>query len=644
MGSVLNFVSEIHYTSAPRLLGSDRSDLGVIAATEGTPDEILKGISLHRSYPMSQVKTDSRAGQLPARYIFRKINGFFYAVKVSYAGADHTGRDTPYSHEFVIPEQLLNSADICPADVYQQLFSKHAGPGGSLEPRWLKPESLTPVQKMQSADARADLLSLMPPDVAACMLSIFTENRDGRFGVVIIPESVWDTVVPRLGVSLMRCLPPHLQHGILAQTDSLQELPSDIRLLMLPEEGALGSELLQNASAISAPVMKWDSSGVVPVGGDLAPGSGYGHQFIMEEQLVVRKYWTYFNLDGQDGERDCQLLLNFLSTLQSALPERIAACRRGRSQSIDNGISNYFDTEYEKIVSDETLSLGDLVILIKDLRANEQHPDSQIQAILGSSHYEAMCLAAPSLDMAILKELVAWIDQMRSNGEIANQLALDSAVPDRIIREHFDELPIEVRPGLIQILVDFTTAGWRELGWVSKYVLDHPELRTRTAGLIKAKRPVTSSELEDYPEIKNMVRSSIQDRSLMEFVNERNYFDYNHYLSDNFEIYRDAQKPAWWVELERSTRVVSMQATAPNTSYDSIPEQLMRNWKILLPVVLAGAAIIVLAVIFFLSPGTAQDVGENSGANPVVNKSQNNMGMSDPVEKSDPEQQSSGGE
>lgn len=105
-------VEELVYTSAPKLLNSTASHLGVVARTKTFPSEIEMAVSKQWAYSMPTALGLPESQTLPRFYLLpvgTPQQQWTSLSRVQSAGFDHTGRTNPIAHHFAVDRQRLES-------------------------------------------------------------------------------------------------------------------------------------------------------------------------------------------------------------------------------------------------------------------------------------------------------------------------------------------------------------------------------------------------------------------------------------------------------------------------------------------------------------------------------------------------------
>lgn len=105
-------VEELIYTSAPKLLNSTASHLGVVARTKAFPAEIETAVSRQWAYSMPTALGLPESQTLPRFYLLPvavQQQQWTSLSRVQSAGFDHTGRTNPIAHHFAVDRHLLES-------------------------------------------------------------------------------------------------------------------------------------------------------------------------------------------------------------------------------------------------------------------------------------------------------------------------------------------------------------------------------------------------------------------------------------------------------------------------------------------------------------------------------------------------------
>ncbi len=100
------------YTSAPELLDSAGSNLGVIARTEGYPSELSRELSNYRYYSFLDELPMDDPGLHPPRVVIGPagVTDYYTITHSAFLGSDFTGRTTPTVHHAVVRTSALNNS------------------------------------------------------------------------------------------------------------------------------------------------------------------------------------------------------------------------------------------------------------------------------------------------------------------------------------------------------------------------------------------------------------------------------------------------------------------------------------------------------------------------------------------------------
>lgn len=116
----MKFLEEV-YTSAPRLLdASEGADLGVVARSEGFPDDVRRELEFLRSYHILEGIPLSDPESHPPRWVCalhgRQLD-YYCLSRIVFAGADHTLRTTPLAHHVVFMREDIEKSGESPASL-----------------------------------------------------------------------------------------------------------------------------------------------------------------------------------------------------------------------------------------------------------------------------------------------------------------------------------------------------------------------------------------------------------------------------------------------------------------------------------------------------------------------------------------------
>ncbi|MDG2292428.1 MAG: hypothetical protein P8L37_07190, partial [Phycisphaerales bacterium] len=341
------------------------------------------------------------------------------------------------------------------------------------------------------------------------------------------------------------------------------EVPDDIRLVFVPESAELASGLGSRSEA----VLKWVDGEFDIFAGRLL-GSGYGHQFIVEERLLVRSMWTYFNLRGSAGERDCQLILDQEAANEAEPADGILLCSRGIEQASCEAVKQHFSREMEKLL--RRIAYKDLADCIQPIR--DSFPDAQEKIEELITRLESELMQSDQLEAVLLRELINWL-------ETEAQAGGRTALPAAILKQHVNEIAQSIRVPVITLIAPPERAGWIDLAWGYKNS-KVPIYRECIAQRVINRDRVSDHESSD-PDVRRLVKDVLWDVGVWTDskkdelrVDGMNVWDYNIYL-DKFGLdSSSAQKPHWWPNNPANAYdLFGSQPLVPNRWPDIVPQK-----------------------------------------------------------------------
>jgi hypothetical protein len=421
-------VYEIVYTSAPKLLQSGRADLGVVAATEGTPPSILQRSVLFRSYPTSSRDRTPSDGELPIRCAIQKDDSGVVVGVVRDADVDHTGRSNILSHELHVTKEFFdNWSGGSPrlSDLLESALPHLNRSSWTEQPKWLPALSLAAPSPMKADAARESLLELLDCNSAAGSLSCLAAQQAA---VLDIAAKDWNRRAPKVLSAILRCLPPHLQANAMALSD--RGINTTQWLLQLqPSQNLVGTE------------------------GTLHPQTpdtvGYGQAFINDKLYYIRSFWTKHALVGQSGWSDFELARRFeQSQNASNIPAKLQGCDTGIKNAQSSSLKEHFRKWQRSVLNDKTMSPSDLVACCKYLTENSETRKKEQELLLRNR--EVIESHKDNLDHELLDSLARWrLDCIKDDS-----IQKPPSEFDRIVKKHFEKLWL-IQQDDIEILVTF---------------------------------------------------------------------------------------------------------------------------------------------------------------------------------------------
>lgn len=210
---------EVIYTSSDRVLDSGSGNLGVVARTRGFPNELESELIGLRSYTILDGMPVNATEQHPARFAIAacgKVKRYVLLSQTVFAGADHTGRTRPLSHQVLISLDEIRQDHSTVAEIARVVFPILRTTWNEA-PMWIDPPQAI---VLSSPSNHGSLL----PDGA-------TSNTAGLDEELIV--SIADALIAfsEEGRAVVICL-PHLQRGMALELAIalLSVLPSSIQL------------------------------------------------------------------------------------------------------------------------------------------------------------------------------------------------------------------------------------------------------------------------------------------------------------------------------------------------------------------------------------------------------------------------------
>ncbi len=598
---------EIIYTSSTSLLNENQTDLGVLQATQGIPDIVLRGQSLHRSFPFSEIG-HAKTKEVPHKFLFRKLNDQYHLSHIIYAGADHTGRDAPYAHEIVIPKQLLDQKSefgrCLPCDVFKHFHQFiHTSPIQST-PKWLEPRPVP--ERLPKADSQKsldDALKSIPEHQLVEILNALASHSEGGFVPIIIDEAKWASDAADISYKILRCLPPHLQSGILAQPGSLSpnDIPQDVRLVLIPSCSPLSEDARKFSRFIDLTAKQKTKPGEVASAAQKKP-HGYGTMFVRKRELVTRSTWNFFKLTGSNGELDCYLILQHKKAAQKGESSELLCCCQGVVNAKSTSVKTHFAKRLQALI-DKDVPVDQVPECVQALRAAfPQNPEFARRLITKS---EKSLLDSDHLAASLEKELIQWLQQ--------HQTGTRPGVPKSLLMKHFDGCQPENKSTIIDLVAPPNSLSiWSDLIWGHDHALDKTKYVDEFANRIKTKRDVLP-EIAKSEGCRRIVKKVLidQQRYWMRrtstgeevcVVNTQNQWEWIDYFR-KFNLEPDRLNAPWWpvgnsfAESFTDIQASSPQRHRPTTTImaDSSNPSVAELWPII-PVV-----VLLLVLMFFFS-------------------------------------------
>jgi hypothetical protein len=211
-------IHEQFYTSAPELLDSTSSNLGVVAQTRGFPKELEGDLDSHRSYTLRSNDIRDPAS-CPPRFavaVCGRQKSHVVISRVSFAGADHTGRTRPFAHHLAIrcDEMEREGVDLASFVDYstRALRDKWDGP-----PTWLEPRSYDEGMKGRSEQVSPAWHELLPTagvnNLLASVADGLVADPTSRHPVVLCIPVGSARAVLNLCADVLALLPVKVQAG-----------------------------------------------------------------------------------------------------------------------------------------------------------------------------------------------------------------------------------------------------------------------------------------------------------------------------------------------------------------------------------------------------------------------------------------------
>ena len=224
-------LGELVYTSAPRLLDSTASHLGVVARSKGFPGEVETGVSKQWAYSMPSALGLPETQTLPRFHLLPIGPGQRWTAlsRVQSAGFDHTGRTTPIAQHFAADREQLDSCGESVASIVRWASRHYVSEAERIftdrwegDPRELEPRSLP----KGLAVAPTAMLGSIPADCgpsaedirrAWCVgvESLLAYPASQRMVVFVIRPSFAPHVLSFLG-AILESLPTRIQSQITA--------------------------------------------------------------------------------------------------------------------------------------------------------------------------------------------------------------------------------------------------------------------------------------------------------------------------------------------------------------------------------------------------------------------------------------------
>ena len=232
---------ELIYTSAPELLeGSAAGDLGVVAKSKDFPEDVNRELESVRSYQIIDGLALSDPTCHPPRWVCglqgRKKDNYCIS-RIVFAGADHTGRNTPLAHHLVFDSKKIEEANTTPASVLTRTQNQFLS-------QWRKsPECIDPQRELLEAPATEVISApgtlllqralVDPADwLAAAAEKLLKFPRD-RKSVVCVVDVEAARFAVELIADLLKLLPrsSQLQQVCVSHVINAADLPTDASLI-----------------------------------------------------------------------------------------------------------------------------------------------------------------------------------------------------------------------------------------------------------------------------------------------------------------------------------------------------------------------------------------------------------------------------
>lgn len=224
-------VEELVYTSAPKLLNSTASHLGVVARSKAFPADVETAVSKQWAYSMPAALGLPESQTLPRFYLLPAGGNQRWTTlsRVQSAGFDHTGRTTPIAQHFAVDGEQLRACAGSVASLVGWASRHYVTESERIFcDRWdEEPKELAPRQlETGNSPNPYSLLASIPPACGAaledirnaCFATVETllaYPTSQRMAVIVIRPSFAPYVLSFLG-SVLAALPKALQSTVTA--------------------------------------------------------------------------------------------------------------------------------------------------------------------------------------------------------------------------------------------------------------------------------------------------------------------------------------------------------------------------------------------------------------------------------------------
>ena len=562
----MNGAYEVIYTSSISLLNENQTDLGVLQATKDIPEVLLRGQSLHRSFPFSEIP-HATTNDVPHKFVFRRLNGHYHLSHVIYAGADHTGRDAPYAHEIIIRQEQLGEKsefDRClPSDVFKHFHELIHSSEIKSSPKWLEPQPLPEsLPKAGSQESLDEALKAIPEQHLVCILNAMASPRNRDFLPVIIDEAKWSESAADICYRVLRCLPGHLQVGVLAQPGSLapNDIPQDINLILIPSNSPLSEDARQFKQFVD--LTSKDRPGFVNVASpSLEQPHGYGTMFVRKRELVTRSTWNFFKLSGTDGQRDGYLVLQHQKAAKQGESSELLCCCQGLVNAKSSAVKSHFAKRLQELIN-KAIPVDQVPKCVEALRTTfPKHPEFARRLITSC---EESLMNSDHLPASLEEELIHWL-QEHSTGTMPN-------FPKLLLMKHVDRCRTSNKNTIIQLVTPPNSlSNWSDLIWGHDRALDKSAYVDEFANRIRNKRDVPP-EIAQSEGCRRIVKKVLIDQEkywmrrtstgVSCLVNAQNQWEWKEYFR-KFSLEPDRQIVPWWPVVDSYAGVPSFPLSQP---------------------------------------------------------------------------------
>lgn len=224
-------LEELVYTSAPRLLDSSASHLGVVARSKGFPGEVETAVSKQWAYSMPSSLGLPETQTLPRFHLLPvgPDQRWTTLSRVQSAGFDHTGRTTPIAQHFAADREQLESCGESVASIARWASRHYVSDRGRVfwdrwegDPRELESRPLPSGQSI----APTAMLGDIPADCGPCtedirrawclgVETLLAYPGSQRMAVFVIRPSFAPYVLSFLG-AILESLPKRIQSQVTA--------------------------------------------------------------------------------------------------------------------------------------------------------------------------------------------------------------------------------------------------------------------------------------------------------------------------------------------------------------------------------------------------------------------------------------------